>query len=419
MKILCTVPTALPRPIPPGTKAFSLFASAGEAGVGTIARGWPRELETAGHAPPAAEWDFVVLCFAVCAADFASPRSASPDGWTRQIDLAVALHDPLPWQTQRGRIETMLRVLTGDFWSLSFVSGGQAPPRGDRVLCDRDCVVLLSGGLDSLVGGIDATARGRRPIFVSQLAHEDSERQRAYARTLGGAAWHQQWSHRIDFDGQHESSTRARSLAFYGLAVLASTLLPSRNPEIVVPENGFVSVNPPLLPGRMGSLSTRTTHPQFMRMLGGVLESVGIGAKLTMPYQFKTKGEMLAECLDQSLLESMATDTTSCGRFRTYNRTHCGRCVPCMVRKAAFLRWGRIPDSTRYIHGNLAQAEKSGADDPMAAACAVRLRDTKGIDAFLGGALSFADTSDLDKYRRTIDAALDEIKALLQQDGLL
>jgi hypothetical protein len=419
MKILCHVPDGLPRPIPQGMRAFSLFSTAGEAGVGTIARGWVRELENAGHAPPPAEWDFTVLCFAVCAADLASPRRASPDGWTRQIDLTVALHDPTPWTAQQGRIEAMLRVLTGDFWTLSFQSGGRSPPRGERVLCDRDCVVLLSGGLDSLVGGIDVTSSGRRPIFVSQLAHEDSERQRTYARALGGVNWHQQWSHGIDFSGDHEPSTRARSLAFYGLAVLASTLLPTGNPEIVVPENGFISVNPPLLPGRMGSLSTRTTHPLFMRMLGEILARAGIGATLSMPYRFKTKGEMLTDCLDQNMLLSLASDTTSCGRFRTYNRTHCGRCIPCMVRKAAFLRWGTVPDATRYKFGSLAGADKSGADDPMAVACAVRHRDSKGIDAFLGSALSFAGATELARYTRVIDAGLEELKVLLRRDGIL
>lgn len=27
-------------------------------------------------------------------------------------------------------------------------------------------------------------------------------------------------------------------------------------------------------------------------------------------------------------LQQLAWQTTRCGRFRTYNRTHCGRCVP-------------------------------------------------------------------------------------------
>lgn len=101
-------------------------------------------------------------------------------------------------------------------------------------------------------------AQGRRPIFVSQLA-EDSARQVTYAKALGGADWHQQWSHRIVFKGEKETSTRARSMAFYGLAVLATSMLPTKKSEILVAENGFISLNPPLLQGRMASLSTNYT----------------------------------------------------------------------------------------------------------------------------------------------------------------
>lgn len=167
-------------------------------------------------------------------------------------------------------------------------------------------------------------------------------------------------------------------MAFYGLAVLATSLLAVKRTEILVPENGFISINPPLLPGRMASLSTRTTHPQFMTFLQKLLDAVGVNAQLCMPYRFMTKGEMLAQCADQTLLARFACDSTSCGRFRTYNRTHCGRCVPCMVRKAAIQRWG-ISDTTRYKFTNLSLAGKANADDPMAVACAVLAAEKKGL----------------------------------------
>jgi hypothetical protein len=313
----------------------------------------------------------------------------------------------------------MLRVLTGDFWTLIFRDGGPPPPSGERVLCDRDCVALLSGGLDSLIGGIDAHVQGKRPIYVSQRAHEDSARQIAYAQRLDGDRWHQQWSHGIDFKGPSEPSTRGRSMVFYGLAVLATSLLPNQAPVIIVPENGFISVNPPLLPGRMASLSTRTTHPLFMQQLQDVLPLLGINVTLRMPYRFKTKGEMLVECKDQVLLAELASDTTSCGRFRTYNRRHCGRCVPCMVRKASFLRWKPSMDATQYKYESLATSGKTAADDPMAVACAVLTARSHGIDKFLGASLAFAKPEERDQYRRVLGAGLSELGALLSRDGLL
>jgi len=103
--------------------------------------------------------------FAVYAADVAVHRKGTADGWTRQIELDITLNDPSRWEASRATVEEMLRVLSGDFWTIRFLPGGPTPPRGNRQLCDRDCVSLLSGGLDSLIGGIDATAQGRQTNF--------------------------------------------------------------------------------------------------------------------------------------------------------------------------------------------------------------------------------------------------------------
>lgn len=419
MKIICSAVQSLPNPLPAGAKAFTFLERVDNPAVGGIANGWLRKLEAAGYAPSVAVWDFVLFALSVSAADFVMLRKGSADGWTRQIELEVTLNEPERWSLQRAALERMLRVLTGDFWTLIFRDGGPPPPSGERVLCDRDCVALLSGGLDSLIGGIDAHVQGKRPIYVSQRAHEDSTRQIAYAQRLDGDRWHQQWSHGIDFKGPSEPSTRGRSMVFYGLAVLATSLLPNQAPVIIVPENGFISVNPPLLPGRMASLSTRTTHPLFMQQLQDVLPLLGINVTLRMPYRFKTKGEMLVECKDQVLLAELASDTTSCGRFRTYNRRHCGRCVPCMVRKASFLRWKPSMDATQYKYESLATSGKTAADDPMAVACAVLTARSHGIDKFLGASLAFAKPEERDQYRRVLGAGLSELGALLSRDGLL
>lgn len=348
MKILCTSVDSLPANLQPNEQAFSFFKSAGREGVGNIANKWKRLLKRNGFAPDAATWDFVQFCLAVCAADLACPRATSADGWTRVIELTVGLHEPMRWVGFEEHIAKMLKLLTGDYWTLHFVAGGEAPPAGKVTVMPHDCVCLLSGGLDSLVGGIDLVDRDRRPVFVSQLAHDDSPRQVSFATKLGGPNAHWQWSHGINFSGQREPSTRARSLAFYAFAVLAASRLAGERVQIFVPENGFICINPPLVPGRVSSLSTKTTHPQFIAMMQELLNGLGVGVALELPYRFKTKGQMLQECRNQPLLQELASETTSCGRFRTYNRTHCGRCVPCIIRKGAFYAWGSDRDGTKY-----------------------------------------------------------------------
>lgn len=419
-KILCTTVDYLPSTLDEGERAFAMFKSSKRDGVGTIAQGWRGSLKRRGFAPSPQAWDFVQLCLAICAADLASLRASSADGWTRKIELSVGLHKPVLWEPWKAHIENMLKVLTGDYWDLHFLEGGAPPPAGKQKPHDRECVSLLSGGLDSLIGGLDLVADGRRPMFVSQLAHEDSARQRAYANALGGGATHQQWSHGISFKGRRESSTRARSLAFYGFAVLAASQIPGSPVQIFVPENGFICINPPLVPGRVSSLSTRTTHPLFIRMLQELLDGLSVPVVFELPYRFKTKGEMLADCRNKPFLRDLAADSTSCGRFRTYNRVHCGRCVPCMIRKSAFLSWEPAMDTTEYVHRSLADSGKaSGPDDPMAAALAVLTVEQQGLDRFLGGTLAFAPLSERAEYRRVLGRGIEELGALLRRDGVL
>lgn len=420
MKVLCTSVDSLPTTLEDGERAFTLFKSAKRAGIGTIAQGWRGSLKRKGFAPSVQAWDFVQFCLSACAADLCCPRSTTADGWTRTIELTVALCEPLRWEPLKAHAEGMLKVLTGDYWTLHFVDGGVAPPNGRPQPLAHDCVSLLSGGLDSLIGGIDLVSAGRRPAFVSQLAHEDSERQRRYAALLGGGATHMQWSHGISFTGGREPSTRARSLAFYGFAVMAASKVASQPVQVFIPENGFICINPPLVPGRVASLSTRTTHPLFVEKLQALLDGLSVDVRLELPYRFKTKGQMLRECADQTVLGTVAADSTSCGRFRTYNRTHCGRCVPCMIRRAAFLSWGPGRDTTQYAFSSLAGSDKSsGPDDPMAAAQAVLSVRDQGLNRFLGATLAFASPNERGSYRQVLQSGLDEIEALLQADGLL
>lgn len=57
-----------------------------------------------------------------------------------------------------------------------------------------------------------------------------------------------------------ENSTRGRSFLFFALGVFAGTGL-GKAFTLRVPENGLIALNVPLDPLRLGSNSTRTTHP--------------------------------------------------------------------------------------------------------------------------------------------------------------
>ena len=60
---------------------------------------------------------------------------------------------------------------------------------------------------------------------------------------------------------------RGRSFNFLAMAMLGLSVVQRINGndinKIFIPENGYISLNPPLTRRRIGSLSTRTTHPNF------------------------------------------------------------------------------------------------------------------------------------------------------------
>ncbi len=420
-KVICCPQERLPKRLSREALYLSMFSSSGRDGVGHAALELPTAIRRDKLAPSVQAWDFAVIASAIAATDKAILRSDSPDGWTRMINLRVSLAAPAAWNARRSELEDMLRFLTGDFWSLQFRSGGIKPPKARKPeKREADCVCLLSGGIDSLVGAINLTADGKSPLFVSQVVRGDRATQAKFASALGGSDRHFQWKFAVRHPGASEKSTRARSIVFFAFAALAASALPSTNKrpvEIVVPENGFISLNVPLGPGRLGSLSTKTTHPVYMSAIQEIWDAVGIQAQLVFPYRDRTKGELLRLCADRRKLVSLVGESTSCGKYQYHKLTHCGRCIPCLVRRAAFLE-AKLPDTTvkGYVYDKLAHSESK--DVAAAAAAYLRYKD-EGIRRFAGGSLSFASHSDREQYEGVVARGMDEMGKLLSSHGVI
>lgn len=298
--------------------------------------------------PSVRAWDLLSIALAVYGTDRFIPRRDSPDGWTRILALEVEVVEPDPWSAQAAQLADALRFLTGDIWYLGFRAGGQQPPNFTSSSTDRDCACLFSGGLDSLIGAIDLTAAGRRPLLVSQASPKEGKIQRHLANRIDLDEYRFQGRVTERAAPPYEPSSRARSVLFFAYGALAAAGLGG---ELFVPENGLISINPPLTRRRIGSLSTRTTHPHFVSSLQAVFDHVGLGITMTNPYTHKTKGEMLAQC--GPISAQIASASYSCGKGKRLNK-HCGRCVPCLIRRAAFFK-AKIADSTDYAADNLAR----------------------------------------------------------------
>src|SRR5439155_1952751 len=120
-------------------------------------------------------------------------------GWTREFELQVSVADPKFWNSSRELVGRLLEFLSTDRWKLTFVGGGFSPkPPPIAKFPQEDCVSLLSGGLDSLVGNIDLSAAGRKPLVVSQTVRGDAKNQRTFAAAIGGGLKHLQLNHNAD-----------------------------------------------------------------------------------------------------------------------------------------------------------------------------------------------------------------------------
>lgn len=375
--------------------------------------------------------DFLTIALAVTAADTFIHRKDAADGWTREITLKIALYEPEPWIGIKEKLEKALCFLSGDIWELVFADEGLAPPEPYTgrykltKLNDLDCVCLFSGGLDSAIGAIDLLDAGQKPLLISHAYRGDQQFQNEITPLLSGRF--SQFAVNADphfaYGANTEISMRTRSINFLALAAVGGSAVQSANdlPEITlfVPENGFISLNAPLTTRRIGSLSTRTTHPHFIALIQEIFTEVGIHCQITNPYQFKTKGEMVVSCQNQTILSTVFNHTVSCSHWK---RSHqqCGVCVPCIVRRAA-LKKGGLTESTPYKYNTLAPvlSDEASRDDIMALSIAIaQLNKNRPIGPWIMDSGPILP-QDYDQFKDIFIRGLKEIEIFLQDEGVI
>lgn len=326
-------------------------------GGGVIGFGIGNVLDTLEHlgiAPHESAIDLAILGALVFCADTRVSRAEhSQDGWTRELDLYLPVIDPIAWSAAEDALVKGLNFLTGDRWRVYFRPRPKSSPTLAKPIQGQfhglSCACLFSGGLDSFIGAIDLLKQGEQPLLISHHAdgitstHQDICRRRLKER-YGDSSWkaidaYVSFSSDAIDEGGQENTQRSRSFLFFSLGVLGASSL-GKPTTLYVPENGLIALNAPLDPLRVGALSTRTTHPYFMRRFENVMSSLGIRVVLNNPYRHQTKGEMASGCKDRPFLKAKLKDTMSCssptkGRWKKQPNGHCGYCVPCIIRRAS------------------------------------------------------------------------------------
>ena len=286
-------------------------------------------------------------------------RRGEGNEWTRDVSLLVPVREPAKWKRLSFGLSRTLFELTGDLFNfhfvqrqgrdLPFVSSNAANHKGDS-----DCVCLYSGGLDGFGGVTNLANRRRKPIlvshYISNLKPIQQHQVDTFNKTFKVELEHLQF--RVaprNYTGTFrpfvtvENTQRPRSFLYLSTAALVA--FERGLQDIFICENGVLAINIPMTAARIGSRSTRSTHPDFLQPFQDFIREL-FKTRLTIrnPFSFKTKKEVV-EVVKQVELKRELRNTISCWGFprrtmNTPNTRHCGYCLPCIHRRISFIAAG-------------------------------------------------------------------------------
>jgi len=302
--------------------------------------------------------DLLYISMAVYFADRRVLRSDNYDGWTREFKLYIPVLQIHKWTANKHHLEHMISFLSGDNWTFEF---RKRELNDIEIKVEKKCkswyldnkftpdeFCMLSGGLDSFIGAIDLLTNNKNIAFVGLYGGGKGVKpfQEKVNKILQDEFTISK-DHFFNFNATpingSENSTRTRSFLFFAHAIILASCL-DKPTTLYIPENGLISLNIPLTNTRLGSSSTRTTHPYYMKTLQNLLYNLDIQVELKNPYQFKTKGEMLLECKKPQLIQNEYLRTMSCShpdqvRYeKNPESLHCGTCLPCSIRRASIIK---------------------------------------------------------------------------------
>ncbi len=308
---------------------------------------------------------FLIGCIVYGIDVLLSREDFSANGWAREIEVEFPVESPDLFALGKKELEELLSFLTGDYWGISFSQRDVSKPLyrtkpRDKVHSEgyrksHKKVSLFSGGLDSLVGVIDQLTKSEdRIIFVSHydanFTGAKSDQDKIHKVLSKKHKHYHLLQTRVDlstYDNggnkiKNETTLRSRSFLFLCQAIMIARSI-NEGIEVLIPENGTISLNHPLTPSRSSSCSTRTAHPYYLMKVFKFISNLELIHPIINDYELHTKGEMLVGCLDKEVLLATYDKSCSCAkrgtrkdiRDITTGTNHCGICMPCIYRRVA------------------------------------------------------------------------------------
>lgn len=384
--------------------------------------------------------DLFYISLIVFYADRKVLRSQMPDNWTREIRLHIPVLEIDKWQQNKVLIEEMVSFLSGDLWQFEFrkrelnatetrfFNGIEKSTKK----YSPDFFCMLSGGLDSYIGAIDLLQQSKNIAFISHYGggkgvkpYQDFVISNLIDKYSIGKEMFFSFNavpiktkDEIDNKKSLEDTTRTRSLMFFAHAILLASAT-NKQMDLFIPENGLISLNIPLTNTRLGSSSTRTTHPYYMLLLQKLITNLGIEVTLRNPFQFFTKGEMIKNCKDNQFLSETIDKTMSCSHpdndwnLRSNKPSHCGYCLPCVIRRAA-IEYAYGSDNSFYRIPNFDSGNKAPVEFQSYKIGILDYKKNKSKVSFKiqeAGPIS----SNLNDFEELYERGMDELATLLDK----
>ncbi len=304
--------------------------------------------------------DFIDIARSIFAADRrigrgGNLRSGFGQRWRRRLRFRFEVRDPAYWRMPEitNALRNAVRIMSDDIVELDFEAAKHLPHVRGMLKFDQECpifpaedVILFSGGLDSLAGAYDRLSSGTGKVIL--LTHFSANKRMKYPKILvdelkkrfpDRILWVPVSAHLKGVKAK-ESTQRTRSLLFACLGFVTARLAGAKRLHFY--ENGIVSANLPISAQVIGTMASRTTHPQTIAALGALLEVLAPGQiQLASPYCGLTKTQVagrLAELGGADLIRH----TVSCSHVReqTILPPHCGACSQCLDRRFGILAAG-------------------------------------------------------------------------------
>lgn len=282
--------------------------------------------------------DLLVVISAVAYADRKTMRRLGR-GWPRSITLSIPVFNLETWRKVELQLTSLLRILTGDAWTLEFrrreqrnrIVQGFIPGLSDQFA--GATIIPYSDGLDSLTG-VARLRKAEPDCHVLLVNARRGQRNTKVHSPNGIAVVGVPFATSVR---RGEVTYRSRTLVYYSLAALAWRR--NRGKRIWIGEGGIGCLGPSLVPFGIEQ-PVRGSHPAFTKQLSELLAVLWSSEpRFEFPHLWSTKGSVLAQLKDEPALAGWRA-TKSCSRNHRRQHpgahgSHCGLCTGCLFRRVA------------------------------------------------------------------------------------